>query len=429
MLFIILIIAAILVSGYLIMSLNQVTHINRAAVAMITGVAVWVVLLFLGKGMVSERSISIYVLQAVQVILFLIASSTIIEIMNNNGVFDALYSWMRTRGSRAFLWDITILTFMVSANVDNLTTCVLMLTIMNKIVQSSRQKMVYACAIYVAAMLGGSFTVIGDMTSLVMWTHNVITPTDFATGLVLPALVSLIVFNMLMQKFLVGRVEAYSEYAISDSGTFIRSWQKILLLVIGIGGLWAVPTFTRYTQLPPFLGALCVLAIVWMIDGIYNFKRNGRMLFVQKKSNTEFIGMRLILYILGITIGVGALAECGALNLAGNWLTENVHNVYIYGVGMGALSSVIDNLPFVMMGLHIFPTDTGMAEMAVNGTYWQLLSYCSAMGGSMLYLGSLAGHTVAETEGLSLSWYITHVLWRVLIAWAVGMGVFYATHI
>ena len=428
MLLIILITVAILLGGYLMMSLNQVTHINRAAIAMITGVVVWVVLLTFGRGIVHGASIAKYVLQAVQVILFLIASSTIVEIMNNNGVFDALYSWMRTRGSRLFMWDITLLTFCVSANVDNLTTCVLMLTIMNKIVQSSQQKMVYACAIYVAAMLGGSFTVIGDMTSLMMWINGVITPTTFASGLILPALASLIVFNLLMQKFLVGRVEAYSEYAISDSGSHIKSWQKILLLLIGIVGLWLIPTFTRYTHLPPFLGALCVLSLVWMIDGIYNFKSNGRMLFVQKKSNTEFLGMRLILYFLGITIGVGALVECGALNFVGNWLVEHVHNVYLYGLGMGVLSSVIDNIPFVMMGLNIFPTNMGIEEIAVDGSYWQLLSYCSAMGGAILYLGSLAGHSVAETESLSLPWYVTHVLWRAVIAWGVGMGVFYLIH-
>ena len=431
MLFITLIVVGILLSGYLLMSTNQINHINRAAVAMISGVAVWVVLQFADSTHLKSAALTPYLLEAVQVILFLIASSTIVETMNNNGVFDELHLWMRTKNSKALLWDLSLLTFIISANVDNLTTVVLMLVIMNQIVRSAYQKRIYACSIFISAMLGGSFTVIGDMTSMMLWVHGVVTPTAFSLGLALPVLTSLVVFNLLMQKFLVGRVEVVSAMDAGNyKDSFLAPWQKILLLIVGLGGLWSVPTFAKLTHLPPFLGALSILAVVWVIDGIYNYRRNGRMFFKQKKSNTEFIGMRLILYFLGITIGVGALVECGALDFVGHWLSANIHNVYIYGGVIGVFSSVIDNIPFVMVGLLLFPVEAAgsLTEMAVDGSYWQLLSFCSALGGSLFFIGTLSGHTAAESENIPLSWYVTHISWRVLIAWAAGLLVFFLTH-
>lgn len=431
MLFVTLVILAILFSSYIIMSTRQLNHINRPAVAMFSGVIVWVVLLLQGEGKVTEVAINKYIDVAVQVILFLIASSTIIEIMNNNGVFNSLKDWLRTKNTTALLWHISLVTFLISANVDNYTTVVLMITILNKIVASQQQRMVYSCVILVSANLGGSFTAIGDMTSLMLWVQDVITPSSFAAGLFLPTIVSLCVFNFLASKLLVGQVEITSIFRCGyDEGSYLASWQKVLLLIVGIAGLWSIPTFSNITQLPPFLGALSALALVWVIDGVYNYSRNGKVLFYHRQNNTDFIGVRLILYLLGMVLGVGALVECGALNYVAGWLTENVHDVYIYGIGIGALSSIIDNLPFVFIGTRLFPLDqfSDISEFAVNGSYWQILSYCSALGGSMLYIGSLAGHAAAENQHIHLDWYMKHILWRVLLAWGSGMCVFYLVH-
>lgn len=445
------IIVVILLAGFLLMSTVQVNHVNRAAVAMFCGVSAWVVYMVHGadflslmgypdyhligqeKQFIADNVIVKYINEACQVILFLIATNTILEIMNNNGVFDSLVRWLRTRNSRKFLWALSLLTFVISANVDNLTTVVLMMSIMGQIVVSHRQKVVYSCVIFVSALLGGSFTVIGDMTSLMLWVRGVVTPSAFAAGLFLPAITSLCVFNLLVSKLLVGQVEVSSfinRYDGDDS--MLTPFQKIFLLFIGLAGLWSIPTFHDVTKLPPFLGALTVLALVWVIEGIYNFRQNGNMLFIQRKRirNTEFIGMRLILYFLGISLAVGALVECGALKFVGELLQTHVHNVYVYGAFIGFISSFIDNIPFVMVGLNLFAEETvGAApEFAQNGIYWQLLAYCSALGGALLYVGTLAGHAVVEVERIRLPWYFRHIFWRVLVAWAAGMVVFYLTH-
>lgn len=454
------IIVAVLLVGYLMMSTEQVNHINRAAVAMFCGVIVWILYMihggdylrlmhpeeydaFLGgrlstpetvKEFVANNIIVKYISEACSVILFLIATNTIVEVMNNNGVFDSLVRWLRMRSSKRFLWVISILTFFISANVDNLTTVVLMISIMGQVVRSHYQRVIYACAIMIAANLGGSFTVIGDMTSLMLWVRGVITPSVFAAGLFLPAFSTLCIFNLLVSSMLVGKVEVSSILSRYDGDdSYLSVWQKILILVIGLAGLWSIPTLHLVTKLPPFLGALCVLALIWVVEGICNLERNGNILFVQRHylRNTEFIGMRIILYFIGISLGVGVLKECGFLDFIANWLENNVDNVYIYGVLTGLISSVVDNVPFVMIGMNLFPFDMqggAASEFVLNGAYWQLLSFCCAIGGSLLFVGSLAGQSVLQLERIRIIWYVRHIMWRVFVAWAGGMLVFWLTH-
>ena len=427
---------------------------------MVSGVAAWVIYMvnggqfvqlmhqsdyasFMSSGMsssdsikyfISEHVITRYIIEACSVILFLIATNTIVEVLHNNGVFDSLMSWLRMRGSRKFLWTISILTFVISANVDNLTTVVLMMSFVANIVRTPYQRVIYASAIIVSACMGGCFTAIGDMTSVMLWVRGLITPSAYAAGLFLPAIAVLCTFNLLIGSMLHGRVEIYSvltRYDGNDSAW--AAWQKVVLLVLGIAGLWFIPSFHFITKLPPFLGSLSVLALIWAVEGIFNLEKNGNVLLVQRHyfRNAEFISIRIILYFLGITLGVGALAECGALDFVGRWLESNINNVYIYGVAVGLLSSILDNVPLMMSCMNMFPLDTvpeSTSEFVQNGIYWQLLSFCCACGGTLLFVGTLAGQAVLEVEKIRFRWYIRNFLWRALAAWAVGLGVFWLTH-
>ena len=454
-----LIIVAVLAVGYALMATEQSNHISRAAVAMICGVIAWVLYMLRGgtflelmhpdewstfltgnisspsavKEFVATHILVGYIAEACSVILFLIATNTIVEVLNNNGVFDPIAEWIRTRNSKKFLWILTCLTFLVSANIDNLTTVVLMLTIMNQIVRSHAQKVVYACAIMMAANLGGSVSVIGDMTSLMLWVRGVVTPSSFFLGLILPALSALVVFNLCTSTLLHGNVEIHSflgRFRGDDSP--LAPWAKTLLLVVGIAGIWAIPTFHAETKLPPFLGALCVLALVWVVDGILNLERNGMDIVIRRDyvRDSEFISMKTILYFLGVSLGVGALKETGAINYISDLMTTYIGNEYIYVSILGLLSSVVDNVPLMQIGLNAFDLDTAnnASAFALNGSYWQLLSLCSAIGGSLLMIGSLAGQQAMESEKVRMIWYIRHFLWRVFLTWAVAMAVFWLTH-
>ena len=445
-----LIIVAILVSGYILMSIDKINHINRGAVAMFTGVIVWIVYMLEGSSFlnvmhpefqnempihkfVADNIIMKYIAEACQVILFLIATNTIVEVMNNNGVFDPLNKWLRMKNAKKFLWALSILTFLVSANVDNLTTVVLMMTIMCKIVTNNKQKLIYACVILISANLGGSFTVIGDMTSLMLWVRGVVTPSAFAAGIILPAFTTLCVFNILISSYIKGNVETASTINMfRGDDSLLKPWQTITMLTVGIGGLWSIPTFHSITGFPPFIGALCVLALIWVLESWFTYKINGNLLFVRRDhlKNTEFISIQIILYYLGVVLGISALYECGALDFIKDRFTAELHNVYAYGAITGFVSSVVDNVPFVMAGMNLFKDSTGLPpeDFALNGNYWQMLSYCSAIGGCLLYVGTLAGHAIIDIHNIRLGWYIRHIFWRVLVAWAAGMLMFWITH-
>lgn len=460
MLFLTLIIVAVLSVGFVLMSTEQMHHINRATVAMVCGVIAWVIYLLNGgefvhlmheeeyqaflaggnsttdglKWFVAEHVVMKYIVEACSVILFLIATNTIVEVMHNNGLFDALIYWLRMRDSRVFLWIISLLTFAISANVDNLTTVVLVMSIISKIVRNHHQRVIYACSILVSACMGGCFTAIGDMTSLMLWVREAITPSAYAAGLFLPALITVCVFNALIGMRLHGRVEIFSVLSrYNGDDSYWSSWQKVTLLILGIVGLWFIPSFHYITKLPPFLGSLSVLALIWAVEGLFNLERNGNVLMVQRHyfRNTEFIGMRLILYFIGVSLCVGALAECGALDFVGTWLEEHVGNVYVYGLVVGVLSSILDNVPLMMMGMNLFQVDTvagSASEFVQNGIYWQLLSFCCACGGCLLFVGSMAGQAMLEVERIRFKWYIRHYLWCALLAWMAGLIVFWLIH-
>lgn len=460
MLLMTIIIGTVLLVGFILMSTEQLTHLNRAAVSMFCGVIVCLLYMlqasdyielmhpeefqnFLAgdesnttyvKEFIANNILIKYITEACAVILFLIATNTTVEVMHNNGVFDPLVRWLRMRNSRRFLWIVSLLTAFISFNIDNLTTVVLMMALVNSIVRSQTQRIIYACTILVSASLGGCCSVIGDMTSLTLWTRGVVTPTALFSGLIPACLASLCVFNILMGTMLKGRVEVVSmlnNYDGDDST--LSSWQKAVMLVLGIVGIWFIPTFHYITKLPPFIGALCVMSLIWLVEGLFNIKRNLISVFVQRHyfRNTEFIGMRMILYFLGVCLSVGVMTECGLLSSVGEWLESHINNVYVYGSITATLSCVVDNVPVVLMGLNMFPLDTIENSTSVfvqNGIYWQLLLYCSAMGGSLLFIGTLAGQAVLQVAKMHIKWYFQNYFWRVALAWLAGMLVFYLTH-
>lgn len=461
MLFMTFVIVAVLLVGFILMSTEQVTHLNRAAVAMFCGVIACVLYMFRAsdfiqlmhpeeyavflagenstttyvKEFVSNHILVRYISEACAVILFLIATNTTVEVLHNNGVFDSLVVWLRMRDTRKFLWILSLLSFVISFDIDNMTTVVLMLALIGNIVRSQSQKVIYSCVVFVSASLGGCCSVIGDMTSLILWTRGVVTPTEFATGLLPTCLASVCVFNILIGTMLKGRVEVCSMINSYDGyDSTLSKWQKVVLLLLGVFGIWFIPTFHFITKLPPFLGALCVMSLVWLVEGLFNFKRNLISVFVQRHyfRNTEFIGMRLILYFVGVSLAVGVLTECGALNFVGKWLESNINNIYVYGFATGILSCFIDNVPIMLMGLNMFSLDEAAESTSVfvqDGLYWQSLSYCCAMGGVLLFIGTLAGQAVLQVSRVHIAWYFKNYLWRVLVAWIVGLVVFYFTHI
>ena len=280
-----LVIVAILFIGYVLIATGSITKVNKAAVAMFAGTVGWVLYICYGtdfvmgqhpreyadflagaeptstavKHFVSQNIFLKYVGKGAEIVLFLLSTMTIVEILGNNGCFDFITECLRTRHSRKLLWIMSSITFLISANLDNLTTTTMMLVIMHGILPNRRQRMIYGCAIVLAANCGGALTVIGDPIGLVLWNAGAVTASDFSASLAVPCLMAWAVPTFVLSRMLPRRVvdRQYLSMPYRGDDTRLNRWQRLMMLFVGIGGLWFIPTFHNITKLSPFLGALC----------------------------------------------------------------------------------------------------------------------------------------------------------------------------
>lgn len=366
--------------------------------------------------------------------LFMLATMSIVDVLNANGCFDFLVNWMRIRNARSMLWTIVGFTFALSANLDNLTTTVMMLYVMHKIVDNQRQRMYIGAAIVIAANCGGCFTVIGDSTSLMLWAKHAVTPTTYAAALVLPSLLAAVIPTFLISRKLPDTLDIVPRRTVfRGDDDALPLWQRILMFLVGIGGLWFIPTFHRLTDLPPFLGALCVLAVFWVLNEVINFRRIQSDMPQQRllPRSLQYESVQVILFFIGVSLAVGVLEESGVLAVAANWLDNYVHNVYLVSVVMGLLSAVMDNIALVMSTISMYPVYDTVADAAnytagfmLDGTYWHLIAYSAGVGGCLLPIGTAAGYALMKSEGVDVWWWIKMISGKVLCGWLAGLGLY-----
>ena len=450
---------AILAVAFCIIATEKVNGINKAAVAMFAGVSCW--LLYLGHGtsfVLSEHSVAFlsyiaehtvgadsvkdfiaqdiflkYMTFSADIVLFLLGTTGIVEVLNNNHCFDFIREWLVTRSPRRFLWMLSGLTFLLSANLDNLTTVCLMLSIMHSMISGDRLRMVFGSVIVLSASCGGAFTVIGDVSGLMLWERGLVTPTVYAAQLVLPCFVALLTVNLLVARKLPDRLEFVSTAALPYRGDdrMLPRVQRMLLLLVGIGGLWFIPTFHRITHLPPFVGALCVLSFLWVVNELCNHSLLGSDKMVRKRHPMalQYTNIQHILFFIGITLLVGAVCETGAFRNLAEWSIGPAGRIYVGSIGLGALSALVNNVSAMVSGIFLLDIpgeiSTGGSEYAVNGNFWMLLSYCTAMGSALLPIGTFAGFSLMRLENVTMGWYLRKMSGKVLAGWMAGLLCFY----
>lgn len=449
-----LIIVLMFVAAYLLIATGHFTGVNKAAIAMFLGTAGWVVYVCYGtdfvmqqhpadyleylsgrtpnsetvKYFICENVFLKYVGKAAAIVMFLLATMSIIELLNNNGCFDFISEWIRTRNSKRLLWTITLATFIISANLDNLTTTTMMLVIMNNVLQSGRQRMLVGSAIVLAATCGGCFTVIGDPVGLILWGDGVVSASHFSAYMLLPALIAWIVPTMLINRELPDRLDTEwiaSPYRGDD--TRLNRWQRLVMLFVGIGGLWFIPTFHNITKLSPFLGALCVLSVLWLVNEAFNRRLMNADQMAQRRipRALQYGTIQQILFVMGIMMGMGVMLETGVLGDIGIWLAETFHNNWLLGIGAGLLSAVADSFTVGLNHIMLYPlAESG--EMAVNGAYWMIMVFSTAVGGCLLCVGSVSGVALMKMEHVRLGWYLRHLTSKVAVGWLLGLAVLWA---
>ena len=442
-----LIIVAMLILAYVLIATGHLTGVNKAAIAMFLGTVGWVVYVCWGADFVMSRhpddyrawldgatatseTVKYYIYghvflnyvgKAAAIVMFLLATMSIVELLNNNGCFDFIKEWIRTRNSKRLLWTITLATFILSANLDNLTTTMTMLVIMHQILQNSRQRMYVGSAIVLAANCGGCFTVIGDPIGLILWGDGAVSASRFSAYLAIPALLAWIVPTILINRELPDRLDtAWSPSPYRGDDSRMNRWQRVVMLIVGIGGLWFIPTFHNITKLAPFLGALCVLSVLWVVNEAFNRKLidSGQMSQQRIPMSLQYGALQQLLFVMGIMLGMGVITETGVWSDVADWFDTYIHDVWLMGVGAGLLSAVVDSFTIAISNISLY--QVGRGDVAINGAYWSIIAYSTAVGGCLISVGSISGLALMKMERVHLGWYIKHLTPKVLLGWIVG---------
>lgn len=400
-------IICIFIAGYMLIAMENWTKVNKAAVSLLMAVLSWT--LYYWDSGVSAENISAFTKalgETSEILFFLMGAMAIVEVVDANGGFDFFRERLVSRSKVELLWKLTFITFFLSAVLDNMTTAIIMVTILDKMTSNRKDKLLYASMVILSANSGGAFSPIGDVTTIMLWVKGYISTFGVLRSLFLPSLASVIIPAFIVSFFLKGRLEDPVE-----EGSHEISRQSLTVFCIGVGGLLFVPVFRFMTGLPPFMGVLLILAILWIVTDISHLLRK--------------IDLSTILFFLGILTTVAVLSEVGVLKAAGNYLGRvSEGNPYIVTTAIGFLSAVVDNVPLVAgcMGMYDVVTSGIGAELyGVDGTFWELLAYTGGVGGSMLIIGSAAGVVVMGLQDIPFGWYLRHFSWIACIGFLAGI--------
>ena len=412
-------IVLVFIVGYILVALENVTHISKTAVSLLMAVICWTII-YMGSGTpVYNASAFTRILgETSEILFFLMGAMVIVEIVDKNGGFDLVRDKLRSKTKRALLWKLSLTTFFLSSVLDNMTTAIVMIMVLNKLVSPGHDKLMYSSMVILAANSGGAFSPIGDVTTIMLWVKGNISTFGVIRYLFLPALVSVVVPGMILSRKLKGDICQSEDYP-SLQGERQTPMAKWLIFVTGVGGLLFVPVFRFITGLPPFMGILLVMALLWIV-----------IEFVLKQNECHeipHIDLSTILFFLGILTAVAALTETGALKRLGDFLdTSSDGNPYIVTTIIGFFSAIVDNVPLVASCIGMYDVALqGASTYCIDGAFWLLLAYCAGIGGSMLIIGSAAGVVVMGLQKISFGWYLRHFSWIACLGYLAGILVFY----
>lgn len=423
-------IICLFILGYTAIVFEKPLKINKSAIALLTGVLCWTAyILFSADNHLLPEKFNLHLDDFAGILFFLMGAMTIVELMDAHDGFEVITSRIKTTDKRKLLWSISLITFFLSSVLDNLTTAIVMVSILRKLIDEREERLPFIGMVVIAANAGGAWSPIGDVTTTMLWVGGQVTAGNIMLELILPSLVCILVPILILSPKLKGSIKRNDQIPNEKRGnhivTFSSPTERNIVFFTGLGALIFVPVFKAITHLPPFMGVLFGLGVLWLVTELMHRKKNG----IEKDSLSvvsalQKIDVPSILFFLGILIAISALQSVGILSQIANMMNDKIGDFNIIVPIIGILSALIDNVPLVAASMGMYDLQNYPADSYL----WEFLAYCSGTGGSILIIGSAAGVAAMGMEKIEFMWYLKKMSWLAIIGYFAGAFVYVALH-
>jgi Na+/H+ antiporter NhaD/arsenite permease-like protein len=407
------------VLGYIAIAFEHSIRINKAASALVSAVVCWTFYIMLsGDKEAVTHHLSEHLGEISGILFFLLGAMTIVELIDVHDGFKIITDRIQTQNPVKLLWLVAIITFFLSAILDNLTTTIVMVSMLRKIIGDQQMRLFFAGMVVIAANAGGAWSPMGDVTTTMLWIGGQITALNIMLKVFLPAVICLLVPVLIISRQLKGKIEPPASEEVS-SDTSHR--QRAAVFSIGLGSLLFVPVFKTITHLPPFMAILLGLGIMWILtELIHRGKNDQDKDFYSVAHALRKIDTPSILFFLGILVSISALESTGILGGLANWLSHSVGNDSVIVTLIGLLSAVVDNVPLVAAAQGMY----SLEQYPADHYFWEFLAYATGTGGSVLIIGSAAGVAAMGMEKIDFFWYLKRISWLALVGYFAGCATF-----
>jgi Na+/H+ antiporter NhaD/arsenite permease-like protein len=419
-------ICIIFILGYAAIALEHPIKVNKAATALITAALCWsVYALFSEDGHGASEHLEGHLGEVSGILFFLMGAMTIVELIDAHDGFYIITSRIKTTNKRKMVWLIAFITFFLSAVLDNLTTTIVLVSLLRKIIADKEERLMFAALVVIAANSGGAWSPIGDVTTTMLWIGGQITAASIIVQTLIPSLVSMIIPAALISWRMKGNFRHVEGNAEENINFTTSAFERNLVFALGVGSLLFVPVFKTITHLPPYMGILFGLGLMWVITELIHSQRDEQEKGLLSVNHAlRKIDTPSVLFFLGILLSIGALQATGVLTNLATMMNEKIGNISVITMSIGLLSAVVDNVPLVAAAQGMY----SLTEYPTGHYFWEFLAYCAGTGGSALIIGSAAGVAAMGIEKIEFIWYAKRVTWLALIGYFAGAAVFILQH-
>ena len=407
--------------GYAAIALEHNIKINKTASALLLGVVLWVIYIVTQSDTdLVNAELLRHLGDISSILFFLMGAMAIVELIDSYNGFEVITEKIRATQKRSLLWIIGIITFFLSAVLDNLTTTIVMISLLRKLIKDREERIFFVGIVIIAANAGGAWSPIGDVTTTMLWIGGQISAFNIMSRLFLPSFISLAIPLLVLSLTMKGSVER--PFLATETFQQLSRKQQSFILTLGLSMLIMVPIFKTLTHLPPFMGMMLGLGILWVVtDTMHRKHTAGQEVIENGKGRTLIdvltrIDLPSILFFLGILLAVASLEVSGILHSLSQFLDEKIGNLNAIVISIGLASAVIDNVPLVAASQGMY----SLAEYPMDHYLWEFLAYCAGTGGSILIIGSVAGVAAMGMEKINFFWYVKKISWIALVGYLAG---------